>query len=100
MKTCLTGEPTITTERAKMARLVSRVVPKDQLLHETELLAEKIASMSKITLRIYKETTLAAHNLLLECGIQFERNQSAATFATFDRHEGMDAFVHKRKPLF
>jgi len=99
MEMCLTGEP-ITAKRAELAGLVSRVFPPADLLPETEKVAEKIASMSKITLQITKEATNAALELPLQVGLRFERNQSNATFATLDRKEGMDAFVNKRKPIF
>jgi len=82
------------------AGLVSKVVPPDQLLEETHKTAAKIASMSQLTVAICKEAVNAALETTLAQGIQFERRQFHATFATQDRKEGMAAFAEKRKAIF
>jgi len=99
MEMNLTGEP-INAERAMIAGLVSKVVPHDQLLDETHKTAAKIASMSQLTVAICKEAVNTALETTLAQGIQFERRQFHATFATEDRREGMAAFAEKRKANF
>jgi len=99
MEMNLSGEP-INAERAFVAGLVSKVVPADQLLDETHKTAAKIASMSQLTTAICKEAVNAALETTLAQGIQFERRQFHATFATEDRREGMAAFAEKRKANF
>ena len=49
--------------------------------------------MSKVTLSLCKQATSAALEMSLEPGLKLERNLSDATFATFDRKEGMEAVV-------
>lgn len=56
--------------------------------------------MSQLTTAICKEAVNAALETTLAQGIQFERRQFHATFATEDRKEGMAAFAEKRKAQF
>jgi len=43
---------------------------------------------------------LAAYEVTLQEGLQYERRIFHSTFATEDRKEGMSAFVEKRAPNF
>lgn len=97
MEMNLTGIPISATEAAT-AGLVSKVFPADQLVDEAVKTADHIASLSKITVQICKESTNAAYELSLKEGLRFEKRMFQATFATQDRKEGMTAFVEKRKP--
>lgn len=54
MEICLTGDQFSASEAERMG-LVSKVLPPDQLLPQTILLAEKIGSLSKISVAICKE---------------------------------------------
>ena len=56
--------------------------------------------MSKLTVSICKEAVNVALETHLKQGILFEKNQNMANFGTFDRKEGMKAFIEKRKPNF
>jgi cyclohex-1-ene-1-carboxyl-CoA hydratase len=80
--------------------LVSRVVPDDQLLPASLALATQIAGYSLPALMAIKESVNRAHESLLSEGIGFERRQLHARFASDDAHEGMKAFLEKRKPVF
>ena len=53
---------------AERAGLVSKVLPPSELVEEAVKLGEKIASFSKITAAMAKETVNAAHNLGLDQG--------------------------------
>ena len=97
MEMNLTGTPISATEAAA-AGLVSKVFPADQVVAEAVKTADKIASHSKIAVKICKESTNAAYQLSLTEGLRFEKRMFQATFATEDRKEGMTAFVEKRKP--
>merc|ERR1712062_480224 len=99
MEMNLTGDP-ITADEALRAGLVSKVFPDEDLLEETHLTASKIASLSKLTVFICKEAVNVALETHLAEGLRFEKNQNMANFATYDRKEGVKAFIEKRKPNF
>jgi cyclohex-1-ene-1-carboxyl-CoA hydratase len=80
--------------------LVSRVVPDARLLDDTLALAAHIATFSVPALMAIKETVNRYAESSLTEGILFERRELHARFASHDAHEGMQAFLHKRKPAF
>jgi len=80
--------------------LVSRVVPDAELLPCTLALAAQIASYSLPALLAIKESVNRAWESPLTEGILFERRALYARFASADAHEGMRAFLEKRKPQF
>lgn len=80
--------------------LVSRVVPEAELLDSTVALAEKIASFSLPALMAIKTAINRAWEGSLTEGIVFERHAMYERFASADAHEGMHAFLSKRRPEF
>ncbi|MBK7989794.1 MAG: enoyl-CoA hydratase [Comamonadaceae bacterium] len=99
MDMCLSAR-TLNAEEADRYGLVSRVVPAQALLDETLALATTIAGFSLPALMAIKESVNRAHEGSLTEGIGFERRQLHARFASADAHEGMRAFMDKRKPVF
>ena len=99
MDLCLTGRM-MDAEEAERSGLVARVVPADDLLDETTNVADKIASMSRVTTKAAKEAVNQAYESTLAEGVHFERRLFYGMFATEDKAEGMAAFVEKRKPDF
>lgn len=97
MEMVLTGNM-MTAQEAERAGLVCRVVPDDQLMDEALKMAGKIASFSRPSVAMAKETVNAAYELNLEEGLRFERRIFHALFATEDQKEGMGAFIEKRSP--
>ncbi len=80
--------------------LVSRVVPDAELRDAAVALAATIAGFSLPALVAIKESVNRAYESPLAEGIVFERRQMYARFASADAHEGMRAFLAKRKPEF
>jgi enoyl-CoA hydratase len=80
--------------------LVSRVVPDERLRDGALALATTIAGYSLPALMAIKESINRAYEGSLSEGIWFERRQLHARFASDDAHEGMKAFLEKRKPVF
>ncbi len=80
--------------------LVSRVVPDADLLERTLALAAQIAGYSLPALMAIKESVNRAYESSLSEGVLFERRELYARFASEDAHEGMQAFLEKRKPQF
>ncbi len=80
--------------------LVDFVVKPEELEDFTMNMANKIAEMSPITLKIAKEAVRAASTLGLKEGLELESRLFALTFSTEDKEEGVAAFLEKRKPEF
>ncbi|NML18114.1 enoyl-CoA hydratase [Azohydromonas caseinilytica] len=99
MDLCLSAR-TLDAEEADRYGLVSRVVPDDRLMDEALALAATIAGFSAPALMAIKESVNRAYEASLNEGIHFERRQLHARFASADAHEGMKAFLEKRKPAF
>jgi enoyl-CoA hydratase len=99
MDLCLTGRMRDAAEADRYG-LVSRVVMDKQLLAETIDLASRIAAFSLPALMAIKECVNRAWETSLSEGIGFERRQLHARFGSEDAHEGMHAFLSKRKPVF
>jgi cyclohex-1-ene-1-carboxyl-CoA hydratase len=99
MDMCLSARMLI-AEEADRYGLVSRVVPDVELQAVTLKLATQIAGYSLPALMAIKESVNRAHEASLSEGILFERRALHARFASADAHEGMRAFLDKRKPVF
>ena len=99
MDMCLTGR-SIDAAEADRLGLVSRVVPLHQWEHELMLTAERVATMSRPTLMMIKESINRAFETTLNEGIRVERRLFHSIFALEDPHEGMSAFLEKRPPKF
>jgi enoyl-CoA hydratase len=99
MDLILTGR-NMDAEEAERAGLVSRVVPADKLLEETNAVAKSIAGMSLSASRMAKEAVDRAFESTLAEGLLYERRLFHSAFATDDQTEGMNAFTEKRPPNF
>lgn len=93
----LTGN-TITAAQAERDGLVARVVPNDKLIETSLEMANKIASFSRVSVAMAKETVNASYELTLQEGLRFERRLFHSMFALNDQKEGMKAFIEKRPP--
>ena len=99
MDMCLSARM-LDAQEADRYGLVSRVVPDAELLERTLALATQIAAFSLPALMAIKESVNRAWEAPLTEGILFERRALYARFASVDAHEGMAAFLAKRKPDF
>jgi cyclohex-1-ene-1-carboxyl-CoA hydratase len=99
MDMCLSAR-TLSAQEADRSGLVSRVVANEQLMPETMALAARIAGYSLPALMAIKESVNRAWESSLTEGIGYERRELYARFASADAHEGMHAFLEKRKPAF
>lgn len=99
MEMCLTARFMDAAE-AERAGLVSRIVPKDQLLDEAIKVATRIAKLSRPAVMMAKESVNRAYETTLAEGVRFERRLFHSTFALEDQKEGMAAFAAKRDPQF
>ena len=99
MEMILTGH-SISAEEAYRIGLVNKVVPVKSLMMETKKMAENIASKPPISVHAAKQAILRASDTTVEAGLDYERALFYSLFATEDAHEGMQAFLEKRKPVF
>jgi len=99
MDMCLSAR-TLNAAEADRYGLVSRVVPDEALMDTTLTLAASIAGYSLPALMAIKESVNRAWESSLSEGIAYERRALYARFASEDAHEGMHAFLDKRKPVF
>ena len=99
MDMCLSAR-TLHAEEADRYGLVSRVVPDAELQASALQLATQIAAYSLPALMAIKESVNRAFEASLTEGILFERRELYARFGSEDAHEGMHAFLGKRKPEF
>jgi enoyl-CoA hydratase len=99
MEMILTGQ-SISAKEAHEIGLVNKVVPVESLMEEAKKMAKEIASKPPISIRAAKKAILRATDTTLEVGLDYERNLFYTLFATQDAHEGMQAFLEKRKPIF
>ncbi len=88
----------LTAEEALTFGLVNRVTAPETLLDESIKLAQKIASLSQVAVKLAKDAVNRAFELSLQEGLNYEKRNFYLLFDTEDRKEGMNAFVEKRKP--
>ena len=96
MDMCLTARM-MDADEAERSGLASRVVPLDRLLDEAMDAAAVIASMSRPAVLMVKEAIDRAYETTLEAGLDAERGLFNMSFSSADKHEGMRAFLDKRK---
>lgn len=99
MDMVLTGRA-LTAHEAEAHGLVARVFPTEVYLEEAKRLAHEIATKAPVAARFAKEAINKAYETPLADGLDFERKLFYFLFATQDGHEGMKAFVEKRKPVW
>lgn len=99
MDLVLTGR-NLDANEAKEAGLVARVVPKQDLLQIALEAAHTIAGYNAPAVKMAKSAVNAAHETSLSEGLKYERLLFKAAFATEGQKEGMNAFLHKRAPVF
>jgi enoyl-CoA hydratase len=99
MALILSGEMIDAREAHRMG-LVNSVVPPQDLMAEAEKLARLLASKSPTTLQLCLEAVTHGSEMSLDDGLEYEATLFGMAVATGDAHEGTQAFLEKRKPVF
>ncbi len=94
-----TGE-VIDAQEAERIGLVSRVVSPDRLKEETYALARKIADGPPLAIRFAKAALYHGLNYDLTSHLDLLAFMQSILYQTEDHHEGVRAFVEKRKAIF
>ena len=90
----------VDAETALRLGIVSRVVPKAELMATALALAQRIAEHPPLAVRFAKRAINRGMQTDLDSGLEYERYAAAMIIDSEDRKEGMRAFVEKRKPVF
>jgi enoyl-CoA hydratase/carnithine racemase len=83
----------VKAEEALAIGLVDRLVPAEQVYDEAVAWAKQFAGAASFAVRAAKESIDRGAEVDLETGLEIERQQFAALFATEDRTVGMQSFV-------
>ena len=96
---CMTGVM-IGAQEARALGLVNKVFPKETLWDETLKVAKLLAAKGRVSLRAVKDTIDRGYDQDLRTGCYIEADAFGICMASADSHEGMGAFLEKRKPEF
>ena len=87
----------LSADEALQFGLANRVAPADEYLNEAIKLAQKIAGMSQVAVRLTKDAINKAYETTLHEGLEHENRNFLIAFSSEDKSEGMRAFIEKRK---
>lgn len=97
MQMLLTGD-FIPAQEAQRRGLVNEVVAAEELDSTTQALAAKIAAKSGYAIRLGKDMFYKQLPMELEDAYAYASDRMACNMGSHDVHEGIEAFVEKRKP--
>ena len=97
MKMLLTGEP-INAKYAKEIGLINDCFSKSNLNKEVLKVAKKIASKSNLTIKIGKQAFYKQLEMPLRKAYAYTSRMMTLNMMSIDAHEGISAFLNKRKP--
>ena len=99
MEMMLMGDP-IDAQRALAIGLVTRLVAKEELIPEARRMADHMASFAPFVPRTMKAMVHFGMEASLAGALMLEKYAQGALVQTEDKHEGITAFLEKRKPQF
>jgi 2-(1,2-epoxy-1,2-dihydrophenyl)acetyl-CoA isomerase len=99
LELCFTGE-VINAQEAERIRLVSRVVPAEELMTRAKELAQKIAANPPISVDLAKKVMWEKIRNQLREHLIFESYAQGLCRTTQDQKEAVKAFMEKREPVF
>ena len=97
MKMLLTGEP-INAKYAKEIGLINDCFSKSKLNKEVLKVAKTIASKSNLTIKIGKQAFYKQLEMPLRKAYAYTSRMMTLNMMSIDAHEGISAFLNKRKP--
>lgn len=90
----------ISPEKAVEIGLIYKTVHADQLMDEANKICQKLASMPTKGFGLYKRAVNQSFANNLDSHLNLEADLQTQAGATHDYHEGVQAFLEKRKPEF
>jgi enoyl-CoA hydratase/carnithine racemase len=94
------NDPVISAEQALEEKIVSKVVPADELMDEARAKAEKLAAKAPHYVRTTKRLVAQSLDNSLADHLQLERHGIADSMATEDLRNGVRAFFEGEEPEF
>ena len=95
----LSGKP-ITAQRAYEIGLINRVVKSEELINQAKEFAQLLAEKPPIAIKCAIESINSGIDAPLEEGMKIEASLFGICCSTYDKNEGINAFLEKRKPIF
>lgn len=95
----LTGD-SFTAERAREIGIINQVVPRDQVMDAALAMADRILRHSPLAAARILTAVTRGLNCSISEGLQIETEQFARMTATSDVHEGLNAWIERRKPSY
>lgn len=99
MEMVLTGK-LMDGKEAEQWGIVTKAVPKEQLLEEAKAIANTIAAKGPVAVKLAKMTINKGFDTDLDTALMLEKFAQTIAFGTEDKNEGTQAFLDKRKPEF
>jgi len=99
LELCLLGNP-IDAQRAYTLGLVTRIVPPEKLVEETDAIAHQLANSAPHAIAAILDAVLIGGECGLQQGLDYETQAFALCFSSDDMREGTKAFLERRKPNF
>jgi 2-(1,2-epoxy-1,2-dihydrophenyl)acetyl-CoA isomerase len=96
---CMTGDKVDAAEAERIG-LVNHTVPADRLLDEAAKLAARLAQLPTRAIGLMKRAFNRSLRASLEDQLSYEADLQAIAARTADFHEGVQAFLDKRPPVF
>ncbi|MDP9110938.1 MAG: enoyl-CoA hydratase-related protein [Candidatus Eremiobacteraeota bacterium] len=90
----------ISAAEAAAYGLINEAVPDNQVLSKAKNVAKMLAAQAPLALAAIKRAVKTGLDEGLERGIEAERSAMSALFGSADTHEGVTAFLEKRRPKF
>lgn len=90
----------ISSEKAEEIGLIYQAVDADKLIEEAQAICKKLASMPTKGFGLYKRAINQSLSNNLEEHLEMEADLQTEAGNTDDYHEGVQAFLEKRKPEF
>ncbi len=95
----LSGD-TVDAQEALRIGLVQRVVPRDRLYAEAEMVARRLLACGPLALRHAKQAVTQGLDLPLPEGLDLETRLARLVLASADAREGLRAQAENREPIF
>lgn len=95
----LTGD-SFTAERAREIGIINQVVPRDQVMDAAIAMADRILRHSPLAAARILTAVTRGLNCSISEGLLIETEQFARMTATSDVHEGLNAWIERRKPSY
>lgn len=90
----------ISADEALDLGIINKITEPDKLIEEAEAFANIVIEKSSIAIGFAKDSINKGRDMDMDSATNLENVYTGMCFSTYDLHEGMSAFLEKRKPKF